>query len=83
MMMNEGYLALHTLSMALFALVVIVPFWRMCTKAGFAGWWSLLVVIPLVNLVFLYFWRSLNGRFTRSRNLAGLIANAGVADHRG
>lgn len=34
--------------------IVVVPFWKICTKAGFPGALSLLVLIPLVNVVFLY-----------------------------
>jgi len=35
--------------------LVIVPFWRIFTKAGFSGWLSLLMLVPLVNLLALYF----------------------------
>lgn len=35
--------------------LVIIPFWRIFTKAGYSGWLSLLMVIPLVNLFALYF----------------------------
>ena len=34
--------------------LVIVPLWRICTRAGFSGWWSLLVVVPLLNLIMLW-----------------------------
>ena len=37
------------------ALIVIIPFWRIFSKAGYSGWLSLLMVIPLVNLIMLYF----------------------------
>jgi hypothetical protein len=54
-MMQEVGLGVHTLWMLLMALVVVVPFWRICVKAGYSGWLSVLVLIPLANLVFLYF----------------------------
>jgi len=44
--------------MPIFALITIVvlviPYWMIWKKAGFSPWLSLLVVIPLVNLVMLY-----------------------------
>ena len=52
--------------MLFFLVLVLLPFWRICTKAGYSGWLSLLVLIPLANLIFLYFlgfsdWPSLRG----------------------
>ncbi len=46
--------------------IVVVPFWLICTKAGYSGWLSFLVVIPMVNVFFVYFlgfsdWPSLRG----------------------
>ena len=37
------------------ALIAIVPFWRICARAGFSPWLSLLIAIPLVNVIFIYF----------------------------
>jgi hypothetical protein len=37
------------------AVIAVIPFWRICTKAGYSPWLSLLAVVPLVNLFFLYF----------------------------
>lgn len=34
--------------------IVIIPFWQIFKKAGMAGALSLLMAIPLVNLVMLY-----------------------------
>jgi hypothetical protein len=36
------------------AIIAVVPFWRICTRVGFSPWLSLLVLIPLVNLIFIY-----------------------------
>ena len=51
------------------AVVVVIPFWRICAKAGYSPWLSLLAIVPLVNLFFLYFlafseWPSQGGRVT-------------------
>ena len=34
--------------------IVIVPFWFICKKAGFSPWLSLLNMIPLGNLALIY-----------------------------
>lgn len=41
--------------MLLMAVVVVVPFWQICTKAGYSAWLSLLILVPLLNLGLLYF----------------------------
>lgn len=45
-----GYLV-----MLVWAVIVVIPFWRICQKAGYPGALGLLVIVPLVNLVFLYY----------------------------
>jgi hypothetical protein len=37
------------------AVLVVVPFWFIFGKAGFSNWLSLLVLVPVVNIVLLYF----------------------------
>ena len=34
--------------------VVVIPYWKIFSKAGFSGWLSLLILFPLVNLIVLY-----------------------------
>lgn len=41
--------------MLLAAIIVIIPFWRIFAKAGYSSWLSLLMVIPVVNIILLYF----------------------------
>lgn len=36
-------------------LVGIVPFWLICSKAGFPGWISLAVLIPVLNISLLFY----------------------------
>jgi hypothetical protein len=36
------------------AIIGVIPFWRICTRIGWSPWLSLLVVVPLVNLIFIY-----------------------------
>jgi uncharacterized membrane protein YhaH (DUF805 family) len=33
---------------------VIIPYWRIFAKLGFSGWLSLLMFIPIANIVVLY-----------------------------
>ena len=66
-MMLDGMFGFGPFWMLLIAAVVVLPFWRICTKAGYSGWLSLLVLIPVINVVFVYFlgfseWPSLRGR---------------------
>lgn len=35
--------------------IAVVPFWRICKRVGHSPWLSLLVLLPLVNLVFVYY----------------------------
>lgn len=37
------------------ALVIVLPYWRIFTKAGFPGWLSLTMIIPGVNLLALFY----------------------------
>jgi hypothetical protein len=51
--------------MLVLGLILVIPFWQVFSKAGYSGWWSLLMVLPLVNLIALYIfafsnWPALN-----------------------
>ena len=54
------------------AIIAIIPFWRICARVGYSPWLSLLMAVPLVNLVFIYFlafseWPSKKGRVVTGR----------------
>ena len=36
------------------AIIAIIPFWRICQRIGWSPWLSLLMALPLVNLIFIY-----------------------------
>jgi hypothetical protein len=64
-MFNHGLGA----SWLIVAVVIVIPFWRICAKAGYSPWLGLLAVVPLVNLFLIYFlafseWPSQKGRAT-------------------
>ncbi len=53
-----GFSAMGMMSpfgMLFFAALVIIPFWFIFSKAGHSGWLSLLMLVPVVNIVLLYF----------------------------
>ena len=45
----------HWLWMLVIAIAVVIPAWRICRRTGYPGWLGLLTVIPVANLVLLYF----------------------------
>lgn len=53
-MLTSGMWAMGPLMMLVTAAVVIVPFWFIFSKAGYSKWLSLLMVVPMVNVILLY-----------------------------
>ena len=54
--MFEGlFQPIHLLLIVTLGLVVLTPFWLIFKKAGFNPWLSLLTMIPLINLLVLYY----------------------------
>lgn len=45
----------HWLWMLLITAVVVIPVWRICQRAGYPGLLGVLILIPVLNLVLLYF----------------------------
>jgi hypothetical protein len=37
-----------------FPLLYIIPLWKIISKAGYSGFWSLLSVVPVINLIMLW-----------------------------
>ncbi|MEZ5818068.1 MAG: hypothetical protein R3D44_13385 [Hyphomicrobiaceae bacterium] len=62
-----GWGSYGPIGMVIVALIVIWPFWRICEKAGYPGVTALLSVIPLVNVVFLY-WLAFSDWPSQRRN---------------
>ena len=55
MWMQNGPGGFGFIGMLVLGAIAVVPFWRLCTRVGFSGPLSLLVLVPLANLVFVYF----------------------------
>jgi len=45
----------HPIVFLLFAVVAIVPFWKIYSRAGFPGWIAIGMLVPLLNLVLLFY----------------------------
>ncbi|MEX2469309.1 MAG: hypothetical protein WD396_06105 [Pseudohongiellaceae bacterium] len=45
----------HWLWMLIVAIVLVIPVWRICQRTVYPGWLGILILIPFINLFFLYF----------------------------
>ena len=54
-MQGAGMGSYGPLMMLVMAAVIIVPFWFIFSKAGHPKWLSLLMVVPLVNVLLVYY----------------------------
>ncbi len=43
------------LLLAIIGLIVVLPFWKIFSKAGFSGWFSLAMVVPGLNVIALFY----------------------------
>lgn len=44
----------HWLLILIIAFVTVWPVYRILQKAGFSGWWSIIALIPLLNVIGVY-----------------------------
>ncbi|WP_138933477.1 hypothetical protein [Roseovarius arcticus] len=49
------------------AALILIPFWKISVKAGYSGWLSLLILVPVLNFVFLYYLAFSDWPATRQR----------------
>ena len=42
------------IAMLIFATLVVLPFWKICKKAGHPGIMALMIFVPLLNVIFIY-----------------------------
>ncbi len=54
-MLGSSMGAGHWLWMLVVATIAVIPAWRICQRTGYPGILGVLILIPLVNLAFLYF----------------------------
>lgn len=43
------------LIISFFGIIFILPSWKILTKAGFSGWLSFIIIIPIINFLFLIY----------------------------
>jgi hypothetical protein len=41
--------------LAFIVITVVWPFWKIFEKAGFSGWWSLTILIPIIGTIALFY----------------------------
>lgn len=44
----------HWLIVLIMLAIYLVPAAKIASKAGYSGWWCLIMIVPLVNLVMLW-----------------------------
>lgn len=44
----------HLLILVIFSLVMLYPYVRIIQKAGYSGWWFLVALVPILNVVMLW-----------------------------
>jgi len=53
--MPMGFFSFGPIMWLIFAVIIIVPFWVIFSKAGYSKWLGLLMAVPIVNIITLYF----------------------------
>lgn len=43
------------LFMLIWAAILIYPFWRISERVGYPGWISLLILVPGINIIYVYY----------------------------
>jgi hypothetical protein len=43
------------LTMLIVGLIIVLPFWKIFGKAGFPSWLAILMIVPVLNIVLIYF----------------------------
>jgi heme/copper-type cytochrome/quinol oxidase subunit 4 len=46
---------MHLLGFILVIIVAVIPFWKICERVGHSPWLSLLTLVPIINIIFIYY----------------------------
>ncbi|MEO0914485.1 MAG: hypothetical protein AAFY59_16125 [Pseudomonadota bacterium] len=49
-----GTSILQIILVIVFIVIAIIPYWKIWSRSGHSGWWSLLMLVPLLNIVMLW-----------------------------
>jgi len=52
-MFDTGLVELIVL--VLLGIIFVIPYWKIFSKAGFSGWLSLLILVPIVNIIVIFY----------------------------
>lgn len=63
------------------AAAIIIPSWRIFKKSGYPQWLSLLMVVPIVNLIMLYLLGWVKPRRTKRQTTSSSTWTQGCAPH--
>jgi uncharacterized membrane protein YhaH (DUF805 family) len=53
-MNDAGGAVVSLIIIVVFLLIYFIPLVKILHKAGYSGWWSVLILVPILNLVMLY-----------------------------
>lgn len=67
---NKMYTSFWTIVNGLSLIILVIPFWHIFKKIGFPRWWALLILIPFINIVLLFYvafsnWPNIQGERER------------------
>lgn len=54
-MYQEMFTGMGFLWMLVVGLIAVIPAWRICQRTGYPGPLGLLILVPLANIILLYF----------------------------
>ena len=49
-----GFGILEIIIISPILILLVLPFWKIFSKAGFSGWWSLSIFLPIINILAIY-----------------------------
>jgi uncharacterized membrane protein YhaH (DUF805 family) len=52
--MDDAGSVVHGIAVIVFLVLYLFPVARIIRKAGYSGWWCLLALVPLVNLIMVW-----------------------------
>jgi uncharacterized membrane protein YhaH (DUF805 family) len=65
-----GLSVFHLLIVIVILILYFVPIVKILQKAGYSGWWCLIVFVPLVNVVMFYVFAFANWPVLRDKRAA-------------
>ncbi|HEY5065102.1 MAG TPA: hypothetical protein VIJ04_09830 [Xanthobacteraceae bacterium] len=65
-----GLSILHLLIVVVILILYLLPIVKILQKAGYSGWWCLIVFVPLVNVVMFYVFAFANCPILRDKSAA-------------